>query len=52
MLKLPLTFVFLALKGYFLNIYGLLLVNWHGQIYPGQQNAKEITPESLKITVK
>ena len=45
MLKLPLTFVFLALKSYFCNIpiYGLLLVNWRGQIYQGQQNAKEIT---------
>ena len=45
MLKLPQAFVFLALKGYFFNtsIYGLLLVNWHGQIYQVQQNAKEIT---------
>ena len=31
---------------------GSLLVNWHGQIYQGQHNAKEITLESLKITVK
>ena len=35
MLKLPRTFA--------LSTYGLLLVNGHGQIYPGQQNAKEIT---------
>ena len=36
--------VLLALKGYFCNmsICGLLLVNWHDQIYPGKQNAKEI----------
>ena len=34
-----------------ISIYGLPLVNWHSQIYPGQ-NAKEITLESLKITVK
>ena len=35
------SFVFLALKSYFLNIsiYGLLLVNCHGQIYPGQQSS-------------
>ena len=26
-----------------ISIYGLLLVNWHGQIYPGQQIAKKIT---------
>ena len=26
-----------------ISIYGLLLVNLHGQIYPGQQSAKEIT---------
>ena len=54
MLKLPLSFVFLALKGYFFNmsIYDLLLVNLHGQIYPGQQNAKDITCSSLKITAK
>ena len=25
---------------------------WHGQIYPAQQNAKDITLLSLKITVK
>ena len=45
MLKLRLNFVFLALKYYFFNItiYGLLLVNSHGQVYPGQQKAKEIT---------
>ena len=45
MLKLPLTFVFLALKDkcFNMSINGSLLVNWHGQIYPGQQNAKEIT---------
>ena len=24
-----------------ISIYGLLLVNWHGQIYPGQQIAKK-----------
>ena len=44
MLKLPLTFVFLAWSSQFFNIsiYGLLLVNWHGQIYSGQQNANEI----------
>ena len=40
LLKLPLTFVFLALKGYHISIYGLLIVNWHGQIYSGQENAK------------
>ena len=36
--------VLLALKGYFCNmsICGLFLVNWHDQIYPGKQNAKEI----------
>ena len=45
MLKLHLTFVFIALKGLFFNIsiYGLFLVNCHGLIYPGQQNPKEIT---------
>ena len=45
MLKLRLNFVLLALKDYFFNItiYGLLLVNSHGQVYPGQQKAKEIT---------
>ena len=45
MLKLPLTFVFLALKGYFfdISIYGSLLVKWYGQIYSGKQNAQEIT---------
>ena len=54
MLKLPLTFVFLALKSWFFNISidGLLLVNWHGYIYPDQENAKEIILQSLKITVK
>ena len=38
MLKLPLDFVFNVLKGYFFNIsiFGLLLVNWPGQILPGQ----------------
>ena len=43
--KMPLTFVFLALKPYFIYISscGLILVNWCSQIYPGQQNAKEIT---------
>ena len=47
MLKLSLAFVFLALKGCFkISIYGLLVVNWHVQIYPGQQNAKEITLKS------
>ena len=45
MLKLPLMSVFLALKGKFFNmsIYGLLLVDCHGLVYPGQQNAEEIT---------
>ena len=54
MLKLALTFIFLTLKSYFSNIsiYGLLLVNRHSQIYQGQQNAKEITPESLKTAIK
>ena len=46
MLKLPLASIFLTLKGELFNIsiHGLLLlVNGHGQIYPGQQDAKEIT---------
>ena len=45
MQKLSLTFVFLARKGYVLGIpiYDLILVNWHGQTYPSQQNAQEIT---------
>ena len=41
MLRMPLTFIYLALKGCFLA-YGLLLVSWYGQIYQSQQNAKEI----------
>ena len=41
MIRMPLTFVYLALKGCFLA-HGLLLVNWYGQIYQSQQNAKEI----------
>ena len=28
------------------------MINWHGQIYPGQQNAKKIILSSLQITVK
>ena len=35
-----------------LLFYGLLWANWHGQIYPDQQNAKEITLQSLKITIR
>ena len=54
MLKLPVTIVFLALKGYFFKIliYGLLLVHRHGQIYPGLQNTKEITRLVSKVTFK
>ena len=38
-------FYFPCLKGWFFNmsIYDLVLFNSHGQISPGQQNAKEIT---------
>ena len=37
-----------------ISIYGSLLVNLHDhdQIYLDQQNAREITPENLKITFK
>ena len=31
------------------SIYGLFLVNWYGQIYPGYQNAKEISLKVWKV---
>ena len=40
MLKLPLTCFPCSERT---SVNGLVLDNWHGQIYPGQQNGKEIT---------